>query len=179
MNKTAALSMLFILMSLLSAYGQEDVEHLSGLQTEFLCELKANLSGPPQIIGYGPYGLRMIFHVSGGTVTGPKLNGELLPGADWVVVRPDGVAELDVRGTMWTHDGKLIYSHYRGISIIPPELSQKIAMGGSVDPSEYYYRTTPIFETGAEEYSWLSKVITVGVGTMGKDYVSYKIYIIR
>ncbi len=179
MKKTIASNMFIILLTVFSTYAQEPEKEISEVQTEFLCEVKANLEGPPQMVGKGPYGIRMIFNVSGGTVKGPKLNGELLPGADWVLIRPDGAAELDVRGTIRTNDGKLIYTHYRGISIIPPQINQKISMGESVDPSEYYYRITPIFETGASEYSWLNRVISIGIGTLGKDYVSYKIYVVR
>ena len=150
------------------------------VKTEFLCELKVYLVIPPLMVGQGPHGTRMIYHVTGGTVKGPKLNGEVLPGpADWLLVRPDGAMQLDVRATIRTDDGQLIYAYYRGIILIAPEVMQRIQKGESVDSSEYYFRTTPIFETGAEKYRWLNQVISVGVGTIGQNFVSYKIYVIR
>ncbi len=177
--KIIVLTGLIILLTTVFTYAQEKMHEVTDLKTEFLCELKANIVLPPQMVGLGPYGTRMIFHVSGGTVKGPKLSGELLPGDDWVLIRPDGAAQLDVRGTIRTDDGKLIYVRYGGIQIIAPQVYQRISKGESVDPSEYYSRTTPIFETGAEKYRWLNQVISVGVGTLGKDFVSYKIYVIR
>jgi|APSaa5957512622_1039677.scaffolds.fasta_scaffold46287_3 hypothetical protein len=168
-------TILFLLLASVSANAQNGL----GVKTEFLCELKANLVLPPQMVGQGPHGTRLIFNVSGGTVKGPKLNGKLLPGADWVLIRPDGAAQLDVRGTIRTDDGQLVNIYYRGISLIPSELSRRIASGKKVNSSDYYYRITPVFETGAQKYRWLNKVISVGVGTLGKDFVSYRIYVIK
>ena len=178
-SKIIALTVLIILSATIPTYAQE-AQKIGGLKTEFLCELKAYLVKPPQMVGQGPHGIRMIYHVTGGTVKGPKLSGEVLPGpADWVLIRPDGAGQLDVRVTIRTDDGQLIYAYYRGIALIAPEVRQRIMKGESVDPSEYYFRTTPIFETGAEKYRWLNQVISVGVGTRGPDFVSYNIYVIR
>jgi hypothetical protein len=178
-SKIIGLTALIILLAAISTYAQE-AQKIRDLKTEFLCELKAYLVKPYQMVGQGPHGTRMIAHTSGGTVKGPKLSGEVLPGpADWLLVRPDGAAQLDVRVTIRTDDGQLIYVQYRGISLIAPEVRQRIYKGESIDPSEYYFRTTPIFETGAEKYRWLNQVISVGVGTLGQNFVSYKIYVIR
>ncbi len=146
------------------------------LKSEFLCELVGELDDP-QEIGATPHGLRMIVPVVGGTVKGPKLSGEALAfGADWVLMRPDGVGELDVRVTMRTDDGELIYAHYRGILKISPEVLGRVQNGEEVDPSQYYFRTTPVFETGSEKYSWLNEIICVGVGKIEPKRVRYRIY---
>ena len=113
----------------------------------------------------------------GGTVKGPKVNGEVLPfGADWILLRPDGMFELDVRVTIRADDGELIYFYYRGVTNASPEIRERIQKGEDVDPSEYYFRTTPIFETGSEKYSWLNKIICVGVGKTELKRVRYNIY---
>ena len=82
---------------------------------------------PPQMIGQTPQGNRQIFYVRSGTFEGPRLKGELLPGGgDWFLLRPDNVGELDVRATLKTHDGALIYATYRGIFSASPEAWAKL-----------------------------------------------------
>lgn len=130
------------------------------LKSEHLCNIVAEL-GEAQEIGSGPHGVRRIIPVTGGRIEGPEIKGEVLPfGADWLLVRPDGVIELDVRITIRTDDDELVYAYYRGI----------------VDMSQDYFRTTPIFETGSEKYSWLNKIVCVGVGRRLEDKVEYEVY---
>jgi Protein of unknown function (DUF3237) len=131
-----------------------------GLKSELLFNMTATLE-PPQVIGATHEGNRSIFYAKGGMVEGPKVKGTVLPGGgDWFRMRDDGVGELDVRATFKTDDGALIYSHYRGVLI----------------PSTGYFRTTPRFETSAEKYQWLTKLVCVGVGKSGPGQVSYKVY---
>ena len=146
------------------------------LRHEFLCEIVGNL-GDPQLIGETQYGTRVIVPVTGGTIQGPKINGEALPfGADWVLRRHDGAGELDVRVTVRTDDDALIYVRYRGINTMKPEVRARMQAGEEVDPKEYYFRTTPIFETGAPQYAWLNQIIAVGVGMVLPGQVRYKVY---
>jgi hypothetical protein len=146
------------------------------LKSEFLCELVGDLDDP-QVIGQTPRGIRMIFPVIGGTVKGPKLNGETLSGgADWAVIRSDGVIELDVRISMRADDDHLIYGYYRGILKVDPQVHARIQSGEEVDPSEYYFRSTPTFETGSEKYSWLNQIVCVGVGQLAPKRVRYSVY---
>jgi hypothetical protein len=174
-----ALGVAFTLLAAVPTFAQE-IQKPNELNTEFLCQLKAYLVKPPQMVGAGSHGTRMIYHVTGGWVKGPKISGEVLPGpADWLLIRPDGALELDVRVTVRTDDGHLIYVQYRGLVLVAPEVMERIDKGESVNRSEYYFRTTPIFETGAERYRWLNQVISVGVGTIGRDFVSYDIFAIR
>jgi len=131
------------------------------LKSEFLCELIGEM-GESQVIGNGPRGVRRIATVIGGKIEGPKIKGELLPfGADWLVLRPDGAWELDVRITIRTDDNELIYAYYRGVIDASPEVWERRANGEIVDPTEYYFRSTPVFETGSEKYKWLNKIICV------------------
>jgi hypothetical protein len=126
----------------------------------------------------GPRGERRIAPVSGGYFEGPKMKGKVLSfGADWLVIRPGGEWEIDVRITLETDDGEFIYAYYRGIIDISASVLDKIYGSGSyVDPSEYYFRTTPVFETGSEKYRWLNKIICVGVGRLSPGKVEYNIY---
>lgn len=177
--KKILLAGLVILMTAVLAYALESPQEMKDLKTEFLCELKADLVLPPQMIGQGPHGTRLIVNISSGTVKGPKLNGQFFPGPDYVLIRPDGATQMDVRGEILTHDNKRIYVHYRGISVLTPACNHRLSMGEPLEELEYCYHMIPTFETGAEEYSWLNKVFAVGVGTQAKNFMSYKIYVIR
>jgi hypothetical protein len=151
---------------------------VADLKTELLCEVSVDLE-EPQDVGNTPHGARRIYYVKGGTVNGPKLQGEVLPGGgDWLLLRPDGAAELDVRGTIRTDDGHLIYTYYRGILSVPPEVAQRIFEGEEVDPSEYYFRTTPVYETSSEKYGWLNRTVAVAVGRFAPNWVGYHVYAI-
>ncbi|MCP4751085.1 MAG: DUF3237 domain-containing protein [Proteobacteria bacterium] len=146
------------------------------LKYEYLCDIEADLEEAIPI-GATPHGVRMILGIKGGTVSGPKLNGEILPsGADWVLMRPDGALELDVRAAMRTDDGELIYTYYRGVIEVDPTVYERIQNGEDVDPSEYYFRTTPVYETGSEKYGWLNRIVAVGVGRLHPSKVFYKIF---
>src|SRR3990167_9281909 len=135
---------------------------MTDLKAEFLFEVSVDLE-PPQDIGATPHGLRRIYYVKGGTFEGPKVKGQvLLGGGDWLLLRPDGAGELDVRGTLRTDDGHLIYSYYRGILHTSPEVFRRAVAGETVDPSEYYFRTAPFYETGSDKYGWLNRVVAVG-----------------
>lgn len=148
------------------------------LKAELLCEVSVDLE-EPQNVGATPHGNRQIYCVKGGTFEGPKLKGEVLPGGgDWLLLRPDGAGELDVRGTMRTDDGHFIYIYYRGILHAPPEVMARMAQGEAVDPAEYYFRTAPFFETASEKYGWLNRVVAVGVGKFAPNWVGYTVYAI-
>ena len=86
--------------------------------------------------------------------------------------------KLDVRGTLRTDDGHLIYSYYHGILHTSPEVFQRVARGETVDPSEYYFQTAPFYETGSEKYGWLNRVVAVAVGRMAPLWVGYSVYAI-
>ena len=151
---------------------------MTELRSEFLCEVSVDLEEPLDM-GATPHGVRRIYGVKGGTFEGPKLKGQVLPGGgDWLLLRPDGAGELDVRATMRTDDGHIIYIYYRGILHASPEVAQGILRGEAPDPSEYYFRTAPFFETGSEKYGWLNRTVAVGVGKIGPNGVGYTVYAI-
>ncbi|GGT43202.1 DUF3237 domain-containing protein [Streptomyces chromofuscus] len=146
------------------------------LRTELLFTLEADVE-ERQDIGETAFGRRRVYMVSGGRFVGPMLRGELLPGAgDWLVRGSDGTSELDVRATLRTDDGHLIYNYYRGIYHVSPEVKARMDQGEEVSPSEYYFRTTPRFETGSEKYAWLNRTIAVGVGRKTTGGIAYHVY---
>src|SRR5882757_4764944 len=148
------------------------------ITTAHLFDIVVDLS-PRLNIGSGPFGQRILFGAAGGSFEGPKLRGGVLPGGgDWALVRPDGALTLDVRLTLRTHDDALVQMTYGGRWITPPELRADIAdpvKRYQVDPTQYYFRTNPLFETGAKQYAWLNDIVCVGAGYLVEGGVAYKI----
>lgn len=123
------------------------------------------LVAPPQRIGAVPHGARAIAPITGGIFEGPRLRGNVLPGGgDWTLLRSDGVLELDLRITLETDDGALIYMTSSGLRHGPAEVLAALARGESVDPSTYYFRTAPRFEASAPRYAFLNGLIAVSSG---------------
>jgi hypothetical protein len=121
--------------------------------------------GAPQQLGDTPVGNRKIVYVTGGSVEGDRVNGRLLPGGgDWASVRSDGVLLLDVRLTIETDDGALIFCTYTGMRHGPADVLAALGRGEPVDPGLYYFRIQAHFETGDRRYAWMNRVLTVGVG---------------
>jgi hypothetical protein len=121
--------------------------------------------GTPIEIGVGPLGRRRIIPIEGGRFEGPSLRGSVLSGgADWQVIRPDGLSELDTRYVLRTEDGALIYIQNAGMRHAPPEIVERLLAGEEIDPSQVYFRTVPRFETGALHLQWLTRAIFIGSG---------------
>ena len=119
---------------------------------------------PPQKLGAVPHGTRVIAPITSGTFEGPRLRGKVLGGGDWTISRSDAVLELDLRITLETDDGALIGMSSFGLRHGPPEVLAALARGESVDPSTYYFRTAPRFETSAPQYAFLNRLIAIASG---------------
>jgi len=126
------------------------------MRTRPLITLRLN-TAPIQDIGAVPHGRRVTFPIIGGSFEGERLHGKVLPGGDdWTVTRSDGVIELDLRITLETDDGALIYMTFEGIR-------------DDGAPAAPYFRTVPRFETADPKYSFLNKLLAVGVGEIRAD----------
>ena len=88
----------------------------------------------------------------------------LAGGADWQIVRADGLAELDTRYALQTEQGSIIYIQNAGMRHAPPDITKKLLAGEAVDPAQVYFKTVPAFETSAHELQWLTRAIFVGTG---------------
>ncbi|MFQ5933573.1 MAG: DUF3237 domain-containing protein [Dehalococcoidia bacterium] len=147
------------------------------MKLEFLLEFNVTVQEPAEHVGQGPFGDRTIYTVTGGGFEGPRLRGKILSGGagDWLLVDSRGIARLDVRGTMQTDDGALIYLHYLGVVTQDPSRPPRPAG----EPEEYgdaYFMTSPSFETGDERYAWLNDLVCVGEGKMTSTGVAYRVY---
>ena len=137
---------------------------MAEIRTAPLFTLSLQVAGM-QPIGATPNGNRRIGLVAGGSFQGERLRGTVLPGgADWIIVRPDGATTLDVRIVLQTDDGAAIGMTYRGMRHGPPAVMERMNRGETVDPAEYYFRTSVAFETAAEKYDWLNRIIAIGTG---------------
>ena len=123
------------------------------------------LLGTPLEVGQVPRGRRRVIPIVGGTFEGPGLKGRVLSGgADWQIVRDDGLAELDTRYALETDKGQVIYVQNAGIRRAPPEITAQLLAGQPVNPALVYFRTVPTFETAAPDLQWLTRSVFVGTG---------------
>lgn len=133
--------------------------------------------GPVMELGQVPTGRRRIIPIIGGVFEGPGIKGKVLNhGADWQIVRADGLAELDTRYELETDKGQLIYIQNVGMRHAAPEILQKLAAGEVVDPNLVYFRTVAKFETSAPELQWLTRSIVVGSGERHPTHVIVKFW---
>lgn len=147
---------------------------------EHICSYTATLQSPPEVIGPVPDGIRANFYVTGGTVHGPKLRGTFRPaGGDWVIVRADGVGVLDVRATIESHDGALIYVTYGGVADFGEDGYQKFLRGEL--PPTVAPRVAPRFQTAHPGYLWMNRLQCVGIGEADtrRNEASYDVHAVR
>lgn len=134
----------------------------------------------PQELGDTPHGRRRVIPITGGSFRGERLSGRVLPGgADWQVIRADGIAELDARYTLETADRALIYVRNFGYRHGPADVIRRLTVGEPVDPALYCMRTTPRFETGAERYRWLNGLICVASGARRAASVELEVFAVQ
>ena len=129
------------------------------------------------MVGATPAAYRRVGVVSKGAFEGDRLSGEVLDGgSDWQTVRADGATTLDVRLVLKTTDEALICMRYQGVRHGPPDVVEKIERGGTVDPTSYYFRINPLFETANAKYDWINRVVAVGIGHRRVDGPIYSIF---
>lgn len=121
----------------------------------------------------------------GGWVKGPKINGTIVaPSGDWLRVMPSGVSRLDVRATIKTDDGALIYLTYNGIIKDTKESEDRVEKGEVLTSNDHYFIIAPTMETSAAKYEWLNGVQCVGKivedkADKNESYVKYDVFVLR
>ena len=138
-------------------------------------ELEAEI-GPAVEFGETGGGLRRMVPILGGRTRG-RLEAQVIPGgADWQTIRPNGVTDLWARYALLATDGAAIVVSNSGVRRASAAVSARLAAGERVDPSEYYFRSSPAFETGAAAHRWLTEAMFVGVGERWPDRVRLKVF---
>ena len=147
------------------------------MNTRLLMTLRVTVAAP-QSIGAVPHGTRRTAVMTGGDFEGPRLRGSVLPdgSADWLLLRADGVLELDLRATLRTDDGALISMRSFGLRHGPSEVMAAIGRGETVDPATFYFRTTPRFETAHPAYAFLNRLVAVASGDRRPEGPIYTIH---
>jgi hypothetical protein len=141
-----------------------------------LFEIRATLAAPI-VVGDVPEGKRRVVPVTGGTFSGPRLRGNLLPGgADWQYLRPDGVMMVEAQYLLRTDDDTVIQVNNRGMRHGPEDVMRRLGAGEAVDPAQYYFRATPRLSATAGRYDWLNRRIFLCSGARYPDAVALWFY---
>ena len=141
------------------------------LTTRYVFTITVQVAGITSVGDIG-VGERRIIPIVGGEVRGAEINGKVCAfGADFQIVRPDSLIELEAKYALETDDGAVIYVENRGIRRGPIELIERLNRGEAVDPALIYFRTTPRFETGAARYRWLTQSLFVASAARHTDRV--------
>ena len=141
------------------------------LQTRYVFTITARIAEVTSAGDIGT-GVRRIIPIIGGEVRGEKVNGKVLPfGADFQIIRPNELIELEAKYAFETDDGATVYVENKGIRFGPVELLQKLKRNEPVDPKLIYFRTAPRFETGDAKYRWLMENLFVASAARHADRV--------
>lgn len=128
---------------------------------EFVFLIRAHI-GDTLSGGQSPKGERLHIQITGGRVEGPKLSGTVAPGgSDWPLVRPDGTSEISARYTIVASDGTPIFVRNDGLRVSSPAVLERLRAGEQVDPSEFYFRASPVFEAPDGPHGWLNDAVFV------------------
>lgn len=146
------------------------------LSKDPVIHIEAELEAP-QLFGKTPYGERRVINIVGGSVSGPRLRGRILPGgADWQIIRADGAADIFAKYTLELEGGGFVLVTSAGVRHGPPDVIAKLARGEAVDRSQYYFRTCVRFETADPEADWLNRVLMIALGEREKMKVNLDLY---
>lgn len=146
------------------------------LETRHVFTITARI-GDVVTAGDTGYGVRRIIPIIGGEVRGEEVNGRVCPfGADFQLIRPNELIELEAKYAFETDDGAIVYIENKGIRFGPVEALQKLKRGEPVDPNLIYCRTVPKFETGHEKYRWLMENLFVGSAARHQDRVVIDVF---
>jgi len=128
-------------------------------------------------LGPAPFGHRRVVNLLGGTVSGAKLNGRIVPGgADWQIMAADGALDIHARYTIESDAGALVQVDSRGVRNGPPEVMARLGRGEDVDPALYYFRTVMRFETAHPGMAWLNRILALAKGAREKNAVKLEVY---
>lgn len=148
------------------------------LELEFIFQIRMEL-GIRQKIGMTPAGFNRGFvAAAGGVVSGPRLNGQVVPnsGGDWAMYRSDNSVQFSARYMLEADDGTQIYMQNAGYRHASPEVAARMEALEQVDPSEYYFRITPSFETPVGKHDWLTRTLIIGTAHRHAEHSVFSYY---
>jgi hypothetical protein len=141
-------------------------------------ELRLELEHPVTMVGDSGAGIRVFGHVTGGTLTGARLRGDVLPGGgDWMIVDSRGYARPDVRVQVRVDGGAVIYVNYTGLLEMTAATQAALDGGGATSFEDQYLRSHVRIEAGGKDYVWLNQALFVGEGRLDPGPVAvYRIF---
>ncbi|MDF7775404.1 DUF3237 domain-containing protein [Sphingomonas sp. AOB5] len=159
--------------------GASDPMALPEPSLAFAFQLEVTL-GPPQELGVVDGVRKRIIPITGGSFSGEKIKGAVMHGgADWQDIRPeDGLTRVFAHYWLKADDGAVISVKNNGVRRAPPEVMKKMMAGEIVPPADYYFRTNPVFDTGAAAHRWLNENMFVCVGARLPDKVVIRTYLV-
>ena len=147
---------------------------------EFAFELRVSVDtdvhlgrGADEVLSFTP--------ITGGTVSGPLLNGVVLAGGgDWAVTR-SGTAQLEARYLVQADDGAAIDVLNRGYFRATDEVSARMERGENIaeDDPGMYFRTAPVFQTDAPAHRWLAEHQFIGLARDEDGQVCVRVFVVR
>ena len=167
-------------LALLAAAGGAQAEPAApapGLEYAFTATV---LVAQPVEQGEADGGRKRFIAITGGKVEGPRLSGEVLAGGgDWQVIEPNGLTRVEARDFLKAADGTVIEVTNPGVRVAEPAVIERLARGEEVDPSAYYFRTTPRFTVQAGAHDWLRRNAFVARGIRKPDRVLIDFYVVK
>ncbi len=146
------------------------------MKLEPLFDLRSRIGSTTEI-GSSPRGTRVIADLTGGSFSGARMSGQVLPpAADWILIDQSGFGQVDTRLTLATGDGAYVYVSWTGVMEFSRAIQNAIAAGGTTDFGDNYFVVQPRFETGDARYLWLNETVAVGEGRLLQGGMQYRVY---
>ncbi|WP_206239177.1 DUF3237 domain-containing protein [Novosphingobium terrae] len=172
-----SLSMAAALLASSAAAGEPVPPPAPQLEYAFSAQITLD---PPLEMGSVDGARRRYIGITGGTITGPMLQGTVLPGGgDWQSIEPDGLTHVEAHYALKAADGTVIEISNPGVRVASPEVSERLARGEEVDPSAYYFRTTPRFTVKPGPHDWLTRHAFVARGIRLPHEVRIDVFVVR
>ncbi|MDH4413372.1 MAG: DUF3237 family protein [Rhizobium sp.] len=131
----------------------------------------------PRSGGRGRNGHRRIIPITGGTISGPRLQGRVLPGgADYELIRQDGCSVVTAHYGLEADDGTPIYIRNQGLFIADKTVVDRVDAGEFLRPEAYYFRSAPIFDAPVGPHVWLSDSLFVASCAFRMTDVTIAVY---
>lgn len=130
-------------------------------------------------------GRRQLIPINGGKLYGvdifdQPMEGTVLPGGvDSQVIRPNGRCDLSARYAVRLDNGASFYIQNDGMRTVPEEYVPQVLQGEFIDPSLYYFATTPKFEVYDDSLRWLENKVLVCKAVRKPDTVQIMYYLVE
>lgn len=108
---------------------------------------------PPEEMGIIDGGKARMIPIVGGTVSGEKFTGTVMPGADWSIMREDGLATVEARYAIKAEDGTIIQVFNAATARVDPASMQRSGVA---------MITSPRFIAPEGPHEWLNEGVYVG-----------------